>query len=164
MQGLFNWDDGIIRTFWDHCFYRQLARKFYESISASLTCNDADDWKSSLGKRALPYFWIIPLYDKHSLFTKVSRANQPSVSRPFISGIFQWGPEDNYSDLDDEAKWLFGGNIYLTGQPDCFTEQEEKVSVDTLQLDEPERYTIDFKCSFLSSEIPEIIREGFEAC
>lgn len=74
------------------------------------------------------------------------------------------GPEDNYSDLDDETKWLFGGNIYLTGQPDCFTEQEEQVSVDTLQLDEAERYMIDFKCSFPFSEIPEIIREGFEAC
>lgn len=164
VQGLFNWVDDIIRTFWDHCFYRQLARRFYESISALITCNEADNWKNSLGKRALPYFWIIPLYDKHSLFARTSRANQPSVSRPFISGIFQWDPTDNYSDLDDETKWLFGGNICLTGHPDRLTEQGEQVTIDPVELDETERYTIDFKCSFPFSEVPRIIREGFKAC
>ncbi|KID81132.1 hypothetical protein MGU_11489 [Metarhizium guizhouense ARSEF 977] len=70
VQTLFNWDDGITRTFWDHCFYRQLARRFYGSISTVIGLTDANEWRSTLGSRSLPYFWIIPHYDKHSLFIR----------------------------------------------------------------------------------------------
>lgn len=42
VQKLFDWDDGIARTFWDHCFYRQLARSFYSSIAACMTAAEAD--------------------------------------------------------------------------------------------------------------------------
>lgn len=29
VYGLFDWDDGLPHTFWDHCYYRQLARRFH---------------------------------------------------------------------------------------------------------------------------------------
>jgi hypothetical protein len=116
-QGLFNWDDGIPCTFWDECYYWQLARKFHRSISASVSSADADDWKASLGRQALPYFWIIPNYSKHSLFTLlVKTGSRTSVTRALISGIYKWDVEGS-SDFSDEGQWLFGGLAYISGYP-----------------------------------------------
>lgn len=42
---LFSWDDGVARTFWDHCYYRQLARRFYASISSHAGAGEADNWR-----------------------------------------------------------------------------------------------------------------------
>ena len=100
VQGLFNWDDDIPRTFWDQCYYRQLARKFYKSISVCISLADAEDWKISLGRHALLYFWIIPNYNKHSLFTRLAgSASRPAITRPFISGIYKWKTCDDNWDL-----------------------------------------------------------------
>lgn len=165
VQGLFNWDDDIPRTFWDHCYYRQLARKFYKSISASVNLADAEDWKHSLGRLALPYFWIIPNYNKHSLFIRLPRnANRSAATRPFISGICQWRICDNDLDLYNDELWLFGGSTYLGGRPGNFMDQDkanpEAVEVDALVTP---TYVIDFRYAIPFREIPQIIEEGFEA-
>lgn len=91
VQGLFDWDDSIARTLWDYCYYRQLARKFHTSIETHLSAADAESWKDSLGRHVLPHFWIIPHYNKHSLFTTLPKGpGQLSPIRPFISGLHQW--------------------------------------------------------------------------
>ncbi|EXM14331.1 hypothetical protein V3481_016527 [Fusarium oxysporum f. sp. vasinfectum] len=42
VQGLFDWDDGLAHTLWDHCYYRQLARRFHASIETHLGAADAE--------------------------------------------------------------------------------------------------------------------------
>ncbi|KAK8917674.1 hypothetical protein VCV18_008994 [Metarhizium anisopliae] len=172
LQKIFDWDDGVPRTFWDHCFYRQLARNFYQSISTSVSRVAADEWKRSLGRHALPFFWIIPHFDGNSLFCRPRKTDRLGANRSFLSGVFQWGfpPNDNRK-LHDEKKWLFGGDMYLPGFPNCLTSkqdgqpgrndinsgQSEEIDVE----DEPQR-TIDFGSAIPFSEIPQIIEDGFE--
>jgi hypothetical protein len=113
VHGLFNWDDGIPRTFWDQCYYRQLARTFHKSISISVSPADAENWKASLGKWVLPYFWIIPNYNRHSLFTCLAKnANRSALTRAFISGICKWSLSDAGGDFNYEGQRLFGGEKY----------------------------------------------------
>lgn len=167
VQTLFNWDDGITRTFWDHCFYRQLARRFYGSISTVIGLTDANEWRSTLGSRSLPYFWIIPHYDKHSLFIRnKNNSQEPGANRPFISGLYQWSFGDTGSMLRHEERWLFGGDIYLSGQPRSLKEeeeQEENIS-ETVEGNNTQTHVIDFGYTIPFSEIPQIIEEGFKAC
>ena len=165
VQGLFNWDDDIPRTFWDHCYYRQLARKFYKSISAYVSLTDAQDWKNSLGRQALPYFWIIPNYNRHNLFTRMPKtASRSAITRPFISGICKCSLSDDDWDLCNEGRWLFGGSIYLGGHPSNLI-QEHEANPEATEV-EPQTVptcVIDFGCAVPFTEIPLLIEEGFEA-
>ncbi|KAI5456831.1 hypothetical protein BGZ63DRAFT_366767 [Mariannaea sp. PMI_226] len=163
MQGLFDWDDGIARTFWDHCYYRQLARKFFAFISAHLGIAHADSWKSSLGRQALPHFWIIPHYNRHSLFNSLPRtASRSAISRPFISGLYQWRIGSNDMGLCNNKRWLFGGTMYLEGCPSSLI-QQDKTDSGTIEVS-TRTYVIDFGCPVPFTEIPQIIEEGSEAC
>ncbi|KAH6873639.1 hypothetical protein B0T10DRAFT_416344 [Thelonectria olida] len=164
LQGLFGWDDDIDRTLWDHCYYRQLARRFHTSISTHISDVEAEDWKSTLGKHALPHFWVIPHYSRHSLFTRLPKtAKRPAVTRPFISGLHQW----RVRDVDDrmtanEERWLLGGNMYQSGHPEnIFRRGEAETDATEGQL---RSYVIDFGCAVPFTGIPLLIEEGFEAC
>ncbi|KAH7187212.1 hypothetical protein DER44DRAFT_857691 [Fusarium oxysporum] len=118
VHGLFDWDDGLARTLWDHCYYRQLARRFYASIKTHLGAADAESWKGSLGRHALPHFWIIPHYNMHSLFTTLPKIpGQLNPRRPFISGLHQWRKWEDDMELCREDRWLLGGNVYMSGFP-----------------------------------------------
>lgn len=164
VQGLFDWDDGIARTLWDHCYYRQLARRFYRSISASMSHADAKKWKDSLGKHALPYFWFIPSYNKHSLFTRLYRtAERPAVTRPFVSGLYQWRVrDDDDSPTNDETRWMLGRHMYQSGCPDHMYGQNE---AETEVSEIGDRvYVIDFGCPIPFTKIPPLVEEGFEKC
>ncbi|KAH7111530.1 hypothetical protein EDB81DRAFT_829133 [Dactylonectria macrodidyma] len=166
VKGLFNWDDGIPRTFWDHCYYRQLCRKFYTSISNHIGVGDAIEWKSSLGTEALRYFWIIPHYDRHSLFTRIPRkADRPAATRPFISGLYQWRTLDTHMNLCREGRWLFGGDMYLRGRPNSLVWQNESGCNDNDDFPEfdASTYEIDFGCSVPFTRIPGVIEAGFKA-
>ena len=169
VQGLFSWDDDIPRTFWDQCYYRQLARKFHKCISACISPADAENWKDSLGRLALPYFWIIPHYNKHSLFTRLAKsANRPAVTRPFISGVYKWKVCDDDLDPCNEKQWLLDNTAYMEGYPDNFTQPNgsslEDAQVDALDTQEfVRKYAINFGCAVPFTEIPEMIEAGFEA-
>ena len=165
VQKLFDWEDGIPRTFCDHCFYRQLARSFHTSISETICVADADNWKASLGQCALPYFWVIPHYDKHCLFARHKKASGCTTSRPFISGLFQWSLDSIGVDLCERNRWLFGGDVHLVGRPTSVADHEntqcEQVVVSN---DDIASYAIDFGSAVPFTEIPPIIEEGIEAC
>lgn len=165
VQGLFNWDDDIPRTFWDQSYYRQLARKFFKSISAYVSLADAQDWKNSLGRQALPYFWIIPHYNKHDLFTRMHKtASRSAITRPFISGIYKWRMSDDGWDPYNEGQWLIGGTTYMSTYPNNLTEPSE-ANPEAADV-EPQvisTYVIDFGCAIPFTEIPQLIDEGFEA-
>lgn len=165
VQGIFNWDDDIPRTFWDQCYYRQLARKFCTSISACVSPTDAQDWKASLGRQALPYLWIIPNYNKHSLFTRVAKtASRPAITRPFISGLREWSMCDDGRDSYIEGNWLIGRDTYMSTYPAKLSEQsgahQEATNVESQVISTG---VIDFRCTIPFTEIPELIKEGFEA-
>ncbi|KFY66151.1 hypothetical protein V497_01104 [Pseudogymnoascus sp. VKM F-4516 (FW-969)] len=162
VQGIFNWDDDIPRTFWDQCFYRQLARKFCASISACVSPADAQDWKASLGRQALPYLWIIPNYNKHSLFTKT--ASRPAITRPFISGLLEWSMCVDERDPFIEGNWLIGRDTYMSTYPAKLSEQSGDHQVaSNVESQVISTRVIDFRCAIPFTEIPELIKEGFEA-
>ena len=164
VHGLFNWDDGIPRTFWDQCYYRQLSRKFHKSISVSVSPADAENWKASLGKWALPYFWIIPNYNKHTLFTCLAKtANRSAVTRAFISGIYKWNLSDGSRDFSNEEQWLFGGDVYLGGRPRIHIGQRHGSpgAAETERQTAPTR-VINFGCDIPFTEVPILIEDGFE--
>ncbi|KJK73426.1 hypothetical protein H634G_11351 [Metarhizium anisopliae BRIP 53293] len=155
VRDIFGWDDGIARTSWDHCYYRQLSRRFYRAISIKFGVASADDWKAALGRRALRYFWIIPQYDKNQLFIR------PKV---FLSGLFRWPLIAGSFDICDETRWLFGGSTYMEGYPDYILSQIEAEPAD---LDSPDyrlNLSIDFQCDIPFTNVPRIIDEGFKAC
>ena len=166
VQRLFDWGDELPRTCWDHCYYRQLARKFYDSIVSRVSHREAEQWRSTLGALALPYFWIIPNFNKHKLFARASRTvARPSSSRPFCSGVL---PLDLYGGCDPfkEVHWLFGGGEYLCGYPDNLLQQE---SADLQRIDHvapapPVFYVVDFGSAIPFTEMPCILEEGFEMC
>ncbi len=165
VQGIFNWDDDIPRTFWDQCYYRQLARKFCVSIFACVSPADAQDWKASLGGQALPYLWIIPNYNKHSLFTRMAKtASRPAITRPFISGLCKWSMRDDGRDPHIEGNWLFGRDTYMSTYPAKLSEQsgdyQEATNVESQVISTG---VIDFRCALPFTEIPELIKDGFEA-
>ncbi|RKK87314.1 hypothetical protein BFJ68_g17067 [Fusarium oxysporum] len=165
VQGLFDWDDGLARTLWDHCYYRQLARRFYASIQTHLGTADAESWKGSLGRHALPHFWIIPHYNMHSLFTTLPKSpGQLNPRRPFISGLHQWMKWETDMELCREDRWLLGGNVYMSGfpmslQPESTAEAE--AVPDTSEMG-TRSSSIDFGCPVPFTEIPQIIEEGLD--
>lgn len=161
LQTLFDWDDGIARTFWDHCFYRQLARRFHKSISESVSDTEADDWKSSLGRWALPYFWVIPHYDKNRLFCWHGKTDEPGAGRAFISGVHHWSFAETDGDPYNEERWSFGGDTYLPGLPQCFTEKDRR-RPEYIEAKNEQQYVIDFGSAIPFSEIPQIIEDGFQ--
>lgn len=165
VHGLFNWDDGIPRTFWDQCYYRQLARQFHKSISVYVSPTEAENWKASLGKWALPYFWIIPNYNKHSLFTRLAKTvNRPAVTRAFISGIYKWSLSDGGGDYSNEGDWLFGGDKYLGGRPRIHIGQRHESPGATEMVPQAaSTRVIDFGYDIPFKEIPALIEDGFEA-
>ncbi|GKU15179.1 unnamed protein product [Fusarium langsethiae] len=167
VQGLFDWDDGLARTLWDHCYYRQLARRFHASIEAHLGASDAESWKGSLGRHALPHFWIIPHYNMHSLFTRLPKSpGQLNPLRPFISGLHQWRKWEDDMELCREDRWLLGGNVYMSGFPvslllENTAEAEAEVGTDASETG-LRTSSIDFGCPVPFTEIPRIIEEGLD--
>ncbi|KLP14862.1 Uncharacterized protein LW94_6637 [Fusarium fujikuroi] len=167
VQGLFDWDDGLARTLWDHCYYRQLARRFYASIKTHLGAADAESWKGSLGRHALPHFWLIPHYNMHSLFTTLPKIpGQLNPRRPFISGLHQWRKWEDDMELCREDRWLLGGNVYMSGfpislRPENTVEDEAEVGTDASETG-LRTSSIDFGCPIPFTEIPRIIEEGLD--
>lgn len=64
LQDLSDWDNGIARICWSHCYYLQLALRSYESIATTVSVSAVNEWESTLGRYIMPYFWIIPNYKK----------------------------------------------------------------------------------------------------
>ncbi|EXL65420.1 hypothetical protein FOPG_18352 [Fusarium oxysporum f. sp. conglutinans race 2 54008] len=166
VHGLFDWDDGLPRTFWDHCYYRQLARRFHSFIETHLGAADAERWKCSLGKFALPHLWMIPHYNKHSLFVKIPRvAGQLNPSRPFISGLHQWKMGVDDTEFDREDRWLLGGSYHMAGIPDSLMMDENtdpKIGSETEVTEASKAFTINFGSSIPCTEIPSCIEKGME--
>ncbi|KAL5603551.1 hypothetical protein FOVSG1_006301 [Fusarium oxysporum f. sp. vasinfectum] len=166
VHGLFDWDDGLPRTFWDHCYYRQLARRFHSFIETHLGAADAERWKCSLGKFALPHLWMIPHYNKHSLFVKIPRvAGQLNPIRPFISGLHQWKMGVDDTEFDREDRWLLGGSYHMAGIPDSLMMDETtdpKIGSETEVTEASEAFTINFGSSIPFTEIPSCIEKGME--
>ena len=167
VQSLFDWDDGLPRTFWDHCYYRQLTRRFYDSIAGFVSPVAAEQWRKTIGTLSLPYFWIIPNFNKHRLFARSSKTvTRPPNTRPFCSGVLAW---DSYGEhnLANERHWLFGGMKYLDGYPGYLMEQVPgDAALDTIDatVRAQHTYVIDFGCEVPFVQIPHILEEGFEMC
>ncbi|KAF4429574.1 hypothetical protein F53441_14011 [Fusarium austroafricanum] len=166
VHGLFDWDDGLPRTFWDHCYYRQLARRFHSFIETHLGVADAERWKCSLGKFALPHLWMIPHYNKHSLFVKAPKiAGRLNPTRPFISGLHQWKMGVDDTEYDREDRWLLGGSYHLAGIPDSLMMDEStdlEIGGESEVAEASEAFTINFGSSIPFTEIPSCIEEGME--
>ncbi|KAF4947724.1 hypothetical protein FSARC_13898 [Fusarium sarcochroum] len=166
VHGLFDWDDGLPRTFWDHCYYRQLARRFHSFIEAHLGAVDAERWKRSLGKFALPHIWIIPYYNKHSLFVKTARvAGQLNPTRPFISGLHQRKMGVDDTEFDKEDRWLLGGSYHMSGIPDSLMmggNSDPEIGSETGATETSEAFAINFGYSIPFTEIPSCIERGME--
>ncbi|RFU29644.1 hypothetical protein B7463_g6702, partial [Scytalidium lignicola] len=104
------------------------------SILAHASVEEADNWKNTLGRLALPYFWIILSYNKDSLFNRMSKTTKRlAVPRPFVSGLWQ--------DRD---------------------ETEAVETMDTISQEGPS-YMIDFGCTIPFIEVLEIIEREFKA-
>ena len=165
LQTIFDWDDGIPRTFWEHCFYRQLAQSFYRAILASSDTTEAEEWKRSLGERALPYFWIIPQFDRHSMFCRPKKADSVGTCYSFVSGMLKRSYDESGYDLSDKANWMLGGDDYLPGWPNHVTApSEQRIKCADTEEQGERRYSINFGCPFPFSEIPPLIEDGFRAC
>ncbi|KAH7117376.1 hypothetical protein EDB81DRAFT_848235 [Dactylonectria macrodidyma] len=160
-------DDGITRTLWDHCYYRQLARRLHASIESHLGAADAESWKGPLRRHALPHFWIIPHYNMHSLFTTLPKGpGQLNPIRPFISGLHQWRIWEDDMELCREDRWLLGGNVYISGfpvsiLPENAAEAEAETETDAAET-KLQTLSINFGYPIPFTEIPRTIEEGLE--
>jgi len=66
LQGLFDWDDGLNRS-WENKMFRQEAKWFYQLIADTMNVNAANRFRRTLGLHAARYLWIIPAWDNQYL-------------------------------------------------------------------------------------------------
>ncbi len=74
INGLFQWNDGLERT-WENAPYRRQAKVFYDIILKHEGIKAADLFKGNLGKHASKYLWIIPAWDQ-STFAKYTKRSE----------------------------------------------------------------------------------------